>query len=53
MTVFQKNKYLEDLGLKKKDYGVNWLSKSDDRMIDFNHEKKIYGFLFSGNLEYG
>lgn len=44
MSIFQKNKYLEDLGLKKKDYGVNWLSKSDDRMRDFNHEKKMYGF---------
>ena len=41
---FQKNKYLEDLGLKKKDYGVNWLSKSDDRMREFNYEKKMYGF---------
>ena len=36
MTVFQKNKYLEDLGLKKEDYGVNWLSKDD--------EKEMYGF---------
>lgn len=44
MAIFQKNKYLEDLGLKKKDYGVNWLSKSDDRIRDFNFEKKIYGF---------
>lgn len=44
MTIFQKNKYLEDLGLKKKDYGVNWLSKSAYRMRDFNYEKKMYGF---------
>lgn len=44
MTVFQKNKYLEDLGLKKKDYGVNWLSKNDYRMREFNYEKKMYGF---------
>lgn len=44
MTVFQKNKYLEDLGLKKEDYGVNWLSKDDDRLKDFNDEKEMYGF---------
>lgn len=44
MTVFQKNKYLEDLGLKTKDYGVNWLSKGDYRLCDFNYEKKMYGF---------
>lgn len=44
MTVFQKNKYLEDLGLKKEDYGLNWLSKDDDRLKDFNDEKEMYGF---------
>ena len=44
MAIFQKNKYLEELGLKKKDYGVNWLSKSDYRMRDFNYEKEMYGF---------
>ena len=44
MTVFQKNKYLEDLGLKKEDYGVNWLSRRDGRMRDFNYEKEMYGF---------
>lgn len=44
MVIFQKNKYLEDLGLKKEDYGVNWLSKNDDRLKDFNDEKKMYGF---------
>lgn len=44
MTIFQKNKYLEDLGLKKEDYGLNWLSKDDDRLKDFNDEKKMYGF---------
>ena len=44
MTIFQKNKYLEDLGLKKEDYGLNWLSKDDDRLKDFNDEKEMYGF---------
>lgn len=44
MTVFQKNKYLEDLGLKKEDYGLNWLSKDDDRLKGFNDEKEMYGF---------
>lgn len=44
MTIFQKNKYLEELGLKKKDYGVNWISKDDDRLRDFNNEKEMYGF---------
>lgn len=44
MTIFQKNKYLEELGLKKKDYGVNWLSRRDGRMRDFNYEKEMYGF---------
>lgn len=43
-AIFQKNKYLEDLGLKKEDYGLNWLSKEDDRLKDFNDEKKMYGF---------
>lgn len=44
MTVFQKNKYLEELGLKKKDYGVNWISRRDYRLRYFNYEKKMYGF---------
>lgn len=44
MAIFQKNKYLEELGLKKKDYGVNWLSRRDGRMRDFNYEKEMYGF---------
>lgn len=43
MALFQKNKYLEELGLKKKDYGVNWISKDDDRLRDFNYEKEMYG----------
>lgn len=41
---FQKNKYLEELGLKEEDYGLNWLSKDDDRLKDFNDEKEMYGF---------
>ena len=44
MAIFQKNKYLEELGLKKKDYGVNWISRRDGRLLDFNYEKKMYGF---------
>lgn len=44
MAIFQKNKYLEELGLKKKDYGVNWISRRDGRMRDFNYEKEMYGF---------
>lgn len=44
MAIFQKNKHLEELGLKKKDYGVNWLSRCDGRMRDFNLEKEMYGF---------
>ena len=44
VAIFQKNKYLEDLGLKKEDYGLNWLSKDDDRLKDFNDEKEMYGF---------
>lgn len=44
MAIFQKNKYLEELGLKKKDYGVNWISRRDGRLRDFNYEKEMYGF---------
>ena len=44
MAIFQKNKYLEELGLKRKDYGVNWICRRDGRLLDFNHEKKMYGF---------
>lgn len=44
MTIFQKNKYLEELGLKKKDYGVNWVSRRDVRLRYFNYEKEMYGF---------
>lgn len=44
MAIFQKNKYLEELGLKKKDYGVNWISRRDYRLRDFNYEKEMYGF---------
>lgn len=28
----------------KEDYGLNWLSKDDDRLKDFNDEKEMYGF---------
>lgn len=44
MAIFQKNKYLEELGLKKKDYGVNWISRRDGRLRYFNYEKEMYGF---------
>ena len=44
MTIFQKNKYLEELGLKRKDYGVNWISRRDFRLRYFNHETEMYGF---------
>lgn len=44
MALFQKNKYLEELGLKRKDYGVNWISRRDFRLRYFNHEKEMYGF---------
>lgn len=53
VDVFQKNKYLEDLGLKKEDYGVNWLSKDDDRLKYFNDEKEMYGFCSAETWDVG
>lgn len=40
----QKNKYLDDLGLKITDYGTNFISDDDDRSEDWKKQREEYGF---------
>jgi len=41
----QRNKYLEDIGLKPWEYGVNWTLDSDkERLKVWKKQRKEYGF---------
>lgn len=40
----QKNKYLDDLGLKITDYGTNFISDDDERSEDWKKQREKYGF---------
>lgn len=40
----QRNKYLEDLGIKKRDYGTNFCDDKDKRAKKWKKERKKYGF---------
>lgn len=40
----QKNKYLDDLGLKITDYGTNFISDDDERSEDWKKQREEYGF---------
>ena len=40
----QKNKYLDDLGLKITEYGTNFISDDDNRSEDWKKQREIYGF---------
>ena len=42
--VEQRNKYLEDLGLRPEDYGVNFSPKNDKRRKKWAKQKDKYGF---------
>ena len=41
---YQRNKYLEDLGLSITEYGTNFCDKSDKRWKKWKKERKKYGF---------
>ena len=40
----QKNKYLDDLGLKPNEYGTNFIGDDDKRSSGWAEEKELYGF---------
>ena len=41
----QKNKYLDDLGISKDKYGINWADyEDDDRQVQWSKEREEYGF---------
>lgn len=40
----QHNKYLDDLGIPIKEYGLNWVEENDDRNEFMNKEKEKYSF---------
>lgn len=40
----QRNKYLDDLGIKQKDYGTNFCNPFDKRQPYWKQEQKLYGF---------
>lgn len=40
----QRNKYLDDLGIKQEDYGTNFCSDLDKRLPYWKKEQKLYGF---------
>ena len=40
----QKCKYLDDLGLKRTQYGTNFVSDDDERAGEWKKERKKYGF---------
>jgi hypothetical protein len=42
--VEQRNKYLEDLGLRPEDYGVNFSPKNDKRRKKWAKQKEKFGF---------
>lgn len=41
---YQRNKYLDDLGISIKNYGTNFLGKEDKRWKFWKKERKKYGF---------
>ena len=40
----QRNKFLEQLGLKKQEYGTNFCTKKDKRYKKWKKQQKKYGF---------
>lgn len=40
----QRNKYLDDLGLKITEYGTNFISDDDERSDEWKKQRDIYGF---------
>ena len=45
MEKYQRNKYLDDLGLDKKKYGKNFIDESkDDRREKWKEQREEYGF---------
>ena len=45
MGKYQRNKYLDDLGLDIKNYGTNFVDElKDDRKEKWKEQRKKYGF---------
>lgn len=40
----QRNKYLDDLGIKQKNYGTNFCAEDDSRYSYWKEEQEMYGF---------
>lgn len=40
----QRNKYLDDLGLKITEYGTNFISDDDERSDEWKKQRDVYGF---------
>lgn len=40
----QRNKYLDDLGLRIDEYGTNFMKDNDPREIKWRTERELYGF---------
>lgn len=40
----QKNKYLDDLGLKQEEYGINFTKDNDKRKTEWEQQREVYGF---------
>lgn len=43
-NIEQRNKFLEDIGLKPHQYGVNFIMGKDKREKEWRRERKSYGF---------
>lgn len=43
-NIEQRNKYLDDLGLKPHEYGVNFIAGKDKRRKKWKKQQKKYGF---------
>ncbi len=43
-NIVQRNKYLDDAGIKPENYGVNFTDKKDKRRRKWKKQRKIYGF---------
>jgi len=41
---YQRNKYLEDIGIPIENYGTNYCGKEDKRWKKWKNERKKYGF---------
>ena len=41
--IVEKSKFLEDKGFKPKNYSINFLEKTDERIEKYREDRKVYG----------